>query len=64
MMIKHTALYQNFPNPFNPETWFPYHPATDADVTLRIYNMNGALVRQLSLGGRAVGSYLTRENAA
>ena len=29
-----TALLPNYPNPFNPETWIPYHLATDAEVTL------------------------------
>ena len=28
-----TALLPNYPNPFNPETWIPYHLATEADVT-------------------------------
>ena len=60
MQTKYTVLHQDFPNPFNPETWFPYHLVTDADVTLCIYNMNGALVRQFSLGGRAAGSYTRR----
>jgi V8-like Glu-specific endopeptidase/DNA-binding beta-propeller fold protein YncE len=27
-----TALLPNYPNPFNPETWIPYHLATDAAV--------------------------------
>ena len=33
-----TELLRNYPNPFNPETWIPYHLAEDADVTLRIYS--------------------------
>ena len=32
-----TILLPNYPNPFNPETWIPYHLANDADVTLTIY---------------------------
>ena len=34
---KETALLANYPNPFNPETWIPYHLAKPADVTLHIY---------------------------
>ena len=30
-----TALLTNYPNPFNPETWIPYHLAHDADEHLR-----------------------------
>ena len=62
--VKRTALLQNFPNPFNPETWLPYKLAADAPVTIRIYDVQGQLVRQLDLGMQGVGSYISRENAA
>ena len=62
--VKRTALLQNFPNPFNPETWLPYRLGTDATVTLRIYNVKGQLTRELDLGAQKTGGYLTRETAA
>ena len=62
--VKRTALYQNFPNPFNPETWFPYRLAAETPVTFGIYNVQGQLMRELSLGAQAAGNYLTREAAA
>ena len=61
---KKTALLPNFPNPFNPETWIPYHLSKDADVTLHIYAMNGTLVRTLTLGHQAAGRYQSRSRAA
>jgi len=51
------ALLQNFPNPFNPETWIPFQLPKDADVVLEIYNLNGQLVRTLSLGMLPAGYY-------
>jgi len=62
--VKHTALLQNFPNPFNPETWLPYRLAVDAPVTLGIYNVQGQLVWELNLGAQKTGGYLTRDTAA
>ena len=62
--VKRTALLQNFPNLFNPETWMPYQLATDASVMLRIHNVQGQLIRELNLGQQKTGSYLTRETAA
>ena len=62
--VKRTALLQNFPNPFNPETWLPYRLAADATVTLGIYNVRGQLMRELNLGVQKAGGYLTRETAA
>ena len=61
---KKTALLPNYPNPFNPETWIPYHLAKDTDVTLHIYAMNGTLVRTLAIGHQAAGVYQNRTRAA
>ena len=61
--IKRTALLQNFPNPFNPETWIPYTLADDADVNVRIYDVEGKLVRHLDVGYQRGGRYLSREAA-
>jgi hypothetical protein len=57
-------LLQNFPNPFNPETWLPYELSSEADVTIWIYNSSGDLVRRLSPGRQEAGSYITRDRAA
>ena len=59
-----TALLANYPNPFNPETWIPYHLANDTDVSLFIYDMDGALVRELDLGHQRAGYYTDRSRAA
>ena len=61
---KLTQLLQNFPNPFNPETWIPYQLETSADVTFQIYDMSGDLVRTLDLGFKGQGFYMTRSRAA
>ncbi len=63
LLPKETVLLPNYPNPFNPETWIPYHLATDADVTLTIYDMSGQVVRQFLLGHQAAGMYHTRSRA-
>ena len=59
-----TALLPNYPNPFNPETWIPYHLATDAAVTVTIHDVRGVLVRALPLGYQAAGVYESRARAA
>ena len=62
--VKRTALFQNFPNPFNPETWLPYQLARDANVHIAIYDAKGALVRLLDLDWQAAGVYTDRARAA
>ena len=59
-----TILLANYPNPFNPETWIPYHLANPSDVTITIYNMNGTVVRQLDLGHQREGYYTSKPRAA
>ena len=64
LLPKETALFANYPNPFNPETWIPYHLAEAADVTVRIYAADGGLVRTLALGHQVAGIYERRVRAA
>ena len=59
-----TALLPNFPNPFNPETWIPYHLANASDVQITIYDTRGSIVRTLVLGHQAAGYYTDRNRAA
>ena len=59
-----TVLLVNYPNPFNPETWIPYHLAAATEVKLVIYAANGTLVRTLALGHQAAGIYQSRDRAA
>ena len=59
-----TALLPNYPNPFNPETWIPYHLANPSDVTITIYDTRGSIVRRLELGHQHAGYYTNRSRAA
>ena len=58
-----TALFSNYPNPFNPETWIPYQLAEHADVTLSIYSIDGKLIRTLAIGYQPAGLYQYRSRA-
>ena len=59
-----TRLLPNYPNPFNPETWIPYHLATSATVVINIYDAKGVLVRVLPLGHQPAGYYTQQSRAA
>ena len=63
LIPEETALLANYPNPFNPETWIPYQLAESAEVKLTIYDMNGKLVRRLTVGHQAAGMYQNRSRA-
>ena len=56
------ALRQNIPNPFNPETVIRYSVARTGPVAVRIYNVNGALVRALVDRVQPMGEYGARWN--
>ena len=58
-----TALLSNYPNPFNPETWIPYQLAHPAEVTLIIYDTQGAPVRQFELGHQPASAYTDKTKA-
>ncbi len=61
--IKRNQLLQNFPNPFNPETWIPFRLVNESDVTIRIYTPAGKLVRSLSPGIMSAGDYSLQSQA-
>ncbi len=59
-----TALFPNYPNPFNPETWIPYQLNEASEVTITIYDMRGRAVKRLDLGYQQAGLYRMRDRAA
>ena len=59
-----TALLQNYPSPFNPETWIPFDLAESANVSVDIMSMSGAVVRSIDLGWMDSGGYRSRQRAA
>ncbi|MBT3265515.1 T9SS type A sorting domain-containing protein [Candidatus Poribacteria bacterium] len=59
-----TAVFPNYPNPFNPDTWIPFSLAEASDVVIRIYDVTGRFVRDLRLGHRAPGIYHATGRAA
>ena len=61
--VKQNRLLQDYPNPFIPETWIPFHLATESAVTIRIYAPTGKVVRVLPLRTMPVGDYFSRSQA-
>ena len=59
-----TQILPNYPNPFNPETWIPYHLANASNVQITIYDVHGTVVRRLDLGHQRDGYYTNRSRAA
>ncbi len=62
-LIKRNQLLQNFPNPFNPETWIPFRLADESSVTIDIYSSSGELVRSISTGNIKAGDYSAQSQA-
>ena len=61
--VKLNQLLQNFPNPFNPETWIPFRLTNESHVTIQIYSSTGQLVRRLSPGIMPAGDYSSQSQA-
>ena len=55
-----TRLFANKPNPFNPNTVIPFQVARPGRVSLRLYNVSGALVRTLLDAPATAGRYEAR----
>jgi len=49
------ALFQPYPNPFNPTTKIGYELPVDSDVSLTVYDINGKVVTELLSGHLSAG---------
>jgi hypothetical protein len=54
---RQNALYQNFPNPFNPVTTITYDLAGTEDVKLAVFNIRGQRVRELVNEAQPAGQH-------
>jgi len=54
---KANKLSQNFPNPFNPSTRIDFALRTKGNVSLKVYDVSGRLVKTLANGVRDAGAY-------
>jgi cytochrome c peroxidase len=57
-------LFQNHPNPFNPETWISFSLGKTEDVVIKIYDVQGSLIKTLNLGTKQAGIYIEKDKAA
>jgi len=51
------GLRQNYPNPFNPQTTIEYSLRDDIQISLRIYNLKGQVVKTLFEGIHEAGNF-------
>jgi photosystem II stability/assembly factor-like uncharacterized protein len=51
------ALYQNFPNPFNPATYIQYDVLNESYVTLKVYDIGGREIKSLVNEMKQAGTY-------
>jgi hypothetical protein len=52
-----TELKSVYPNPFNPVVFIPFSLAKDSNVSFKIYDARGQIVKHFELGSKAAGNY-------
>jgi hypothetical protein len=57
LLVSDFALYNAYPNPFNPVTHLRFDLPDNGNVKLTVYNINGRKVRQLVSGWQNAGVY-------
>ncbi|MBN2366274.1 MAG: T9SS C-terminal target domain-containing protein [Calditrichaeota bacterium] len=56
-VIQSFRLMQNYPNPFNPSTTIQYEIPRAGEVEIRIFDINGRLVKTIKNQKQVAGSY-------
>lgn len=59
---KRFFLYANYPNPFNPETTIEYQLPKISEVTIKVFNMTGQLIKTLVNQEQSAGDYIVTWN--
>ena len=62
--VKALESFPIFPNPSNPEAWIPFALGMESDLSVRIYDSRGRLVRTLEMGRLPAGVYKSKNRAA
>ncbi len=57
MLSKEFTVSQNYPNPFNPSTRLSCYLPAKGNVAVRIYDINGGLIKQIYSGEMEQGSH-------
>jgi hypothetical protein len=58
------ALRPNYPNPFNPSTNIPFTLPKNADVSVRVFDLQGQEVEQIIQASMSAGHYVTQWDAS
>jgi hypothetical protein len=61
-LIKTFELFQNYPNPFNPSTKIEYQIASAGNVEVKVFSINGELVKTLVNTSQSTGKYTVEWN--
>jgi hypothetical protein len=56
-VIKNFELFQNYPNPFNPSTTIEYQVPEAGNVEIKIFSINGELVKNFKSENVSAGQY-------
>ncbi|MCP4725390.1 MAG: T9SS type A sorting domain-containing protein [bacterium] len=56
-IARNFRLYENYPNPFNPETTIKIKLLIESNVSLKIYDITGREVRKLTSGRYPIGTH-------
>ncbi len=63
-IIHEFRLMQNFPNPFNPVTTISYSIVNPGNVTIKVYDILGTMVKELYNGFQSTGNHSIQLDAA
>ncbi len=64
LVPKFDMLVNNYPNPFNSQTWIEYNLANDSQVNLRLFDISGSQAADLVNSKQTTGYYKVKLDAA